>query len=78
MSYRWLDHTGAVLPIEGKRTLLLPREAVAPGESDDTKLEVVAPPNKGIYTLRVSMVHEGITWFDQGGGKPLDLPVKVD
>lgn len=78
LSYRWLDASGAEIPIEGKRTLLFPREMLKPGESAELRMQAVAPPNQGNLTLRISMVHEGITWFYSAGGKPLDLPMKVD
>jgi hypothetical protein len=78
ISYRWLDASGGEMLIEGKRTLLLPREMLRPGESANVKLQVVAPPNHGNFTLRISMVHEGITWFYNAGGKPLDMQVAVD
>ena len=78
VSYRWLDASGAEMLIEGKRTLLSPREKLGPGESANVKLQIVAPPNAGRFTLRVSMVHEGVTWFYNAGGKPLDLRVTVD
>ena len=77
VSYRWLDASGAEMLIEGKRTLLLPRERLAPGESVNVNVGVVAPPNQGSFTLRISMVHEGVTWFYNAGGKPLDLHVTV-
>lgn len=76
VSYRWLDDKGNVLPIEGKRTWL-DRPELRPGESDALKLQVVAPPNPGSYTLWVSMVQEGVDWFYSRGAKPLVLHVTV-
>jgi FkbM family methyltransferase len=76
-SYRWLDREGNVLPIEGKRTLLN-RPVLAPGETDALKLEVIAPPNPGPYTLLISMVQEGVEWFYRQGAKPLALFVNAE
>jgi FkbM family methyltransferase len=76
-SYRWLDNNGKVLPIEGNRAFL-DRPVVRPGESDQLKLSVTAPPDPGSYTLWISMVQEGVAWFYDRGAKPLVLPVTVD
>ncbi len=76
-SYRWLDTDGNVLPIEGNRAQLT-RPIVRPGESDDLKLQVMAPPHPGSYVLWISMVQEGVCWFYAKGTKPLALHVTVD
>jgi hypothetical protein len=75
--YRWLDSGGTVLPMEGNRAQLK-SPVLGPGESDHLKLQVVAPPSPGSYTLWVSMVQEGVAWFFAKGAKPLALPVTVD
>jgi hypothetical protein len=75
--YRWHDSKGAVLPLEGNRALLN-RPVVQPGGSDQLKLQVVAPPVPGSYTLWISMVQEGVAWFFDEGTKPLILPVVVE
>jgi hypothetical protein len=76
-SYRWLDPKGNVLPLEGKRTILT-NAVLQPGMTEHMKLQVVAPPNPGSYTLWVSMVQEGVTWFYWEGATPLVLQVTVD
>jgi hypothetical protein len=76
-SYRWVDNSGNVLPIEGNRAQLN-RPTVQPGESEQLKLQVVAPPNPGAYTLSVTMVQEGVAWFNAQGAKPLVLQVTVE
>lgn len=75
--YRWIDSSGNTLPIEGNRALLT-RPVIQPGESDSLKLQVVAPHNPGSYTLRVSMVQEGVDWFYLQGANPLNLRVDVN
>jgi hypothetical protein len=74
--YRWIDGKGNVLPIEGNRAEL-DRPSVQPGESDQLKLQVTAPPDPGSYTLWISMVQEGVAWFYAQGTKPLVLQVAV-
>ena len=75
--YRWRDGKGTILPMEGTRAMLN-RAAVRPGESDVLHLQVAAPPAPGSYTLCVSMVQEGVSWFMDQGAKPLLLPVTVE
>ena len=75
--YRWVDHDGKLVPMEGNRAAL-DRPVVQPGESDGLKLQVLAPPNPGQYTLWVSMVQEGVAWFFDKGTKPLALNVTVE
>ncbi|HEX4169522.1 MAG TPA: hypothetical protein VHZ55_29010 [Bryobacteraceae bacterium] len=77
VGYRWLDSNGSVLPMEGKRTQL-DRAAVQPGESDQLKVQVVAPSKPGSYMVWISMVQEGVVWFYAQGAKPLVLQVTVD
>jgi hypothetical protein len=38
---------------------------------------VRAPDAPGRYTLRLSLVQEGVAWFDARGARPLDLVVDV-
>ena len=38
---------------------------LAVGDSLVTFVEVVAPPQAGRHRLRVSLVQEGVAWFDQ-------------
>ena len=75
--YRWHDSKGVVLPIEGNRAQL-DRPELKPGDSAQLKLTVVAPPTPGSYTLHVSMVQEGVSWFFTAGAKPLVLHVTVN
>lgn len=70
-----LRKNGRVVVLEGIRTPL-PRE-IAPGEEITLNATVQAPPQTGSFVLRFSMVREGEEWFENRGGKPLDLPVLV-
>jgi hypothetical protein len=73
-SYRWLlDSQDKVLYTA--RTLL--PQPLPSGNSVALTATVIGPPVPGDYTLRLSMVQEGIAWFFNEGGQPLDIPVKV-
>jgi len=74
LSYKWFKD-GRMLPIEGERTSLL--EALLPGATASLSARVVAPPEPGSYTLRFSLVQEGITWFMSAGDRTLDIPASV-
>jgi hypothetical protein len=75
LSYRWLKD-GKILPIEGERTSL--PGALAPGTDVSLSAVVVAPQKPGTYTLRMSLVQEGVTWFYQRGNLWLDIPAVVE
>ena len=74
--YRWHDSTGAVLPLEGTRAQLT-RSVIPPGETDSLKLQVLAQPKPGSYTLWISMVQEQVAWFFDKGASPLILHVTI-
>lgn len=50
---------------------------LAPGAETQIALTVNAPRTPGDYTLEIDMVHEGVTWFSEKGGRPLRLSVRV-
>ena len=59
LSYHWVaDATSE----EGERTRL-PR-SIAPGTSADCYLGLRVPATPGVYELRVTLVQEGVAWFD--------------
>jgi hypothetical protein len=73
-SFRWLLGSQDTM-IEPARTPL--NELLPPGGSASLDPNIVAPSTPGDYTLRLSMVQEGIAWFFNSGGQPLDIPVQV-
>lgn len=75
LSYRWKDPKGRVLVADGVRTPL-PRN-LAPGESVPLKMNIAAPERPGRYLIEVTLVQEGVAWFDEKGGAALSLPVVV-
>jgi 4-amino-4-deoxy-L-arabinose transferase-like glycosyltransferase len=75
LSYRWLDEAGQPVVAEGDRTLL--PGAVRPGESVRVTAEVRTPSDPGRYQLVLTLVQEGVTWFDAAGGGAAVVPVTV-
>ncbi len=69
LSYHWLDsETGAPVFFDGRRTMLEP-EVPAQSRRDFTaEVETISTP--GRYTLRLTLVQEGVRWFD-------DLPMRI-
>jgi hypothetical protein len=63
---RWLDAAGHALPDEPERSLL-PRD-VAPGEALAMTVRTTAPRQPGSYRLYVTLVQEGVGWFDLATG----------
>jgi predicted O-methyltransferase YrrM len=63
LSYHWLSANGNVVVHEGIRTRLTP-DAWA-GSSTTYQTDVLAPLQTGSYVLRLTLVQEGVRWFDQ-------------
>ncbi len=59
ISYRWLAGGTAE---EGERTRL--PQSIAPKTSAEGYLGLRAPATPGVYELRVTLVQEGVAWFD--------------
>ncbi|MFL6198289.1 MAG: hypothetical protein ACJ76J_03850 [Thermoanaerobaculia bacterium] len=74
-SYRWLAPDGAILPIEGERSLL--PEDVPVGGTLEMIVRVQVPALAGPHLLRLTLVQEGVAWFDQAGGSLSDHPVDI-
>ncbi len=66
---------GTMVVFDGIRTPL-PHD-LKPGEQAALSATIQGPPQTGEFILRVTMVEEGVAWFEQWGGQPLDLPVTV-
>ncbi|HET8568888.1 MAG TPA: N-acetylmuramoyl-L-alanine amidase [Candidatus Limnocylindria bacterium] len=67
VSYHLVDGTGATVVWDGLRTALA--APVAPNTVVTVALAVKAPATAGTYTVRIDLVHEGVTWFS-GRGVP--------
>jgi hypothetical protein len=75
LAYRWLAADGRAVVENGLRTDL-PRDLLG-GEEVQLAATVRAPDESGRFTLRLTLVQEGVAWFDARGAAPLDLPVDV-
>ena len=63
MGYRWIGANGEVDASNDSVRTPFPA-ALAPGESRGGEMRVVAPRAPGRYLLRISVVQEGVAWFD--------------
>jgi len=77
IGYHWLPAEGKE-PIvwDGARTPL-PHD-IAPGETISlNNIRVVAPTQTGSFRLQLSLLNEGVTWFEAHGANTLIIPVTV-
>jgi hypothetical protein len=63
LGYRWLDDRGREADSNQRIRTPLPRP-LAPGDTLEASMRVVAPRSPGRYVLRLSVVQEGVAWFD--------------
>jgi hypothetical protein len=77
LAYHWIDsRTGSVLVFEGRRTLL--SRPLEPGAARRYDMQVLAPASARSTILRLTMVQDGIAWFDQPPAPVFaDLPLEV-
>ena len=75
LSYHWLNYRGEIEIFEGTR-MPLPNN-LRPQESVFLMAVVKAPQKTGRFILRMTMVQEGIAWFEDRGGIPADVYVDV-
>jgi hypothetical protein len=72
LCYHWLSADGNhMLVFDGERTKMLPEtgqsSVVSPAVRPQSFARIVAPSASGQYRLRVTLVQEGVRWFDQLG-----------
>jgi hypothetical protein len=75
-SYHWARLSGEVHTFDGCRTQL-PDEGIMPGEVLALDLRVLAPEEPGCYTLVLTLVQEGVCWFEEREFKPALLQIEV-
>lgn len=63
IAYHWFDENGATAVFEGQRTPFAQVDLFA-GAATTQTIRVVGPATAGRYRLRVTLVQEGIRWFD--------------
>lgn len=61
--YRWFDAAGAAVGAGEWIHTNLPH-ALPPGESIEAPVRIATPHAPGVYTLAVTLLQEGIAWFD--------------
>ncbi len=75
LSYHWLDTHHNAIVWDGLRTAF--PHPVAPGETVELDVELVAPRPPGRYVLRFDLVEEHRFWLSEVGVATLDLEVEV-
>ncbi len=75
VAYHWLDPLGNPIVWDGIRTAL--PHPVAPGETVELEVPVLAPRPPGPYRLAFDLIEEHRFWFAEIGCIPLDAPVEV-
>lgn len=63
ISYHWLDDDWNMVVWEGKRTAL-PLGGVKSGGASQIKVNIDKPSNTGRYNLVLTLVREGMSWFE--------------
>lgn len=63
LSYHWYSETGKIVQWDGERTNL-PHD-LGPSDSATVEARIFAPFEPGTYELEVTLVEEGVAWFDQ-------------
>jgi len=75
LSYHWLNTNGSVVEFDGERTIL-PCD-VKVNRSLDIMANIKVPDCKGKHTLRITMVQELVSWFDDKNGNSLNIEVNI-
>lgn len=76
LSYRIYDKEGKTVLYDGLRKPLT--SDILQGQSSNFNLQFAVPSDEGEYILRISMIQEGVAWFnDVEGGGYIDIPLIV-
>lgn len=73
LAHSWLDADGKLM--HPGRTALPGNHA--PGDVVTLMVPLHAPAEPGLYTLRFTMIQEGVSFFDRRGARPLDFKISV-
>jgi len=76
LSYHWYDDAGKIVQWDGEPTNL-PRD-LGPLESATVDMRIFAPFEPGNHMLEITLVHEGIAWFNQKGTAAVRASVGVE
>ncbi|MFB2773087.1 glycosyltransferase family 39 protein [Pelatocladus sp. BLCC-F211] len=75
LAYHWLDNNGKIIIFDGERTPLpgsLPVQGLV-----QLNATIKLPNQPGKYTIVLSMVKEGVAWFNDKNVKALEIPIEV-
>jgi hypothetical protein len=75
-SYHWYDSDMRKCVSGGLRTKL-PETGIPAGQSVKLQIAVQTPPEPGIHYLMLTMVHEGVCWFEKQRFRPDIRSVRV-
>jgi hypothetical protein len=76
LSYHWLDENGGTVIFDGFRTPL-PWKEIPPGNRVQATVMVEVPKEPGNFILELTLVQEGVTWFEERDFMTERLAVKV-
>ena len=76
LSYHWLNENGETVEHDGHRSPL-PGSAVRPGQTVRADVMVEAPDRPGNHVLVISMVQEGVCWFEDRGFQPARMTIDI-
>lgn len=73
LGYHWRKSSGELVLWDGIRTPL--PLVLHKGDEEEVLVMVQAPEKPGNYVLEISMVREGVTWYD---GQVPGLPLRIE
>lgn len=76
LSYHWKKADGSMYVYDGIRTPLQ-HDAVAPGSQLEQVMSILPPNEPGAYRLVLTLVQEGVCWFEDRGFQSLEVQVNV-
>jgi FkbM family methyltransferase len=76
LSYHWQRHDGSYLVFDGARTELK-SPVVQPGTIIKDRALVIAPSQKGSFKLILTLVQEGVCWFEHKGFEVAEKVVEI-
>jgi hypothetical protein len=74
LSYHLQDRSGTLLRWDNPRS---PLPHIAPGTQAEVMLRIDHPGEPGEYTAMVDVVHEGVAWFSDRGGRTATVRLTV-
>ncbi len=77
LTYRWFDLKRNKVDVKQDLRSVLPRDVVSGDTVSNLNIDVLAPDHPGAYRVRLDLVEEGITYFQDKGSPPLERSVLV-